>query len=106
MGAHTPGPWTARDLGNEAEWEVVKLDPAKAALSPDPWFVCTVFDDADGGTAEDNARLISAAPELLEAGREMVRWFQFWSGKTTNQEAAVEAMLSAIAKAEGRTNAR
>lgn len=64
---HTPGPWDARpDERDNGEWEVVKPDPHKPSAE-DPWFICACFDSADGHEAAANARLIAAAPELLEA---------------------------------------
>lgn len=48
----TPGPWIA-----EQPFEVI---------SKEGWGICGV-DDNDGGSQEANARLIAAAPDLLEA---------------------------------------
>jgi len=57
----TPGPWVAQDVGNDAEWEVVKPDPT---VTDGCWYVAMTYDDADSGSAEANARLIASAPDL------------------------------------------
>jgi hypothetical protein len=65
MSKHTPGPWVARR--NVAFWEVapesIKFDgPYKIGdvCASDP-------ERPDGGLQEANAKLIAAAPDLLEA---------------------------------------
>jgi hypothetical protein len=69
--AHTAGPWVARYCTNDAEWEVVVLDPSQTWNEPHDrcWYVATVMDSAGGGSAEANARLTAAAPDLLVALR-------------------------------------
>ena len=58
MTEHTPGPWSWRDDINSGEWN---LSPG-VLITPDT-------DGTPGGDKIDqaNARLIAAAPELLEA---------------------------------------
>lgn len=66
--AHTPGPWeavppdggapTAKDL-----WELAQ----RHGLQSDYWFIRGPGDDVHGHMSEADARLIAAAPELLEA---------------------------------------
>lgn len=55
--AHTPGPWTINGTAIEAE------DKEQRGI-----LIAHVFDEDDNGAAEHdaNARLIAAAPELLE----------------------------------------
>ena len=60
----TEGPWEAVALIGKPEWDVVKPD---AQAIDGHWFVATCHDCADGKDAEANARLIAAAPDLLEA---------------------------------------
>lgn len=82
MTKHTPGPWNpiaafnARHFFVRAENEVVAQVYDKAA----------------------NARLIAAAPDLLDALRTIEAAFAF-GGLTADH---VEAISAAIAKAEGR----
>lgn len=60
---HTPGPWTMKNTGDGKSIFVTG--------SANDYFVnldCEIdSDDKDGETAEANARLIVAAPELLDA---------------------------------------
>ena len=66
------------------------------------WLIADVY-GAEGGTAEANARLIAAAPELLAALKAMDKAFGFGSAATLDeQERACRASSTAIAKAEGR----
>ena len=70
MSGHTPGPWTRLDLG---KWQGVDIGPKASGETP-----CIVhwsgFDSCGLPQREyaANARLIAAAPDLLEA-LEMVR---------------------------------
>jgi len=65
--AHTPGPWTLRSyLGNPGDIYAWAIDRPKkgtvlALVEPQEWKGITVKDN------EADARLISAAPDLLEA---------------------------------------
>lgn len=54
---HTPGPWVTSPEPNGKEWVV----------DAGPWGICVCAFAPGLGTAEANARLIAAAPELLEA---------------------------------------
>ncbi len=75
MNAHTPGPWTAFHKHKYDEWRVsVPIGDAssmKLALFPDG--IPTPNPEAD-------ARLIAAAPDLLEALKELVEVFPFENG--------------------------
>ena len=91
---HTPGPWSylPRHIA-ESEPEV---------RAPAGWLICCTAGDED-------ARLIAAAPELLEALKAMVHEGRGASialagfGFTTKDlNAAAACALTAIAKAEGR----
>jgi len=63
MTQHTPAPWTIhRNIGKKSEIGIV----ANAA----PCIICTMSNAKEWPQeAEDNARLIAAAPDLLEALR-------------------------------------
>ena len=67
---HTPGPWQTMEVGDD----IVRLAVAdESGLS-----VLTVVTDGDAQFAavysEADARLIAAAPELLEFARSVVRY--------------------------------
>ena len=89
MTAHTPGPWAYRqDDTGEDEFVVV---------SGGRPYVATVHGGARDWT-EHNARLIAAAPELLEAlelADAMLR------GANMNTKRVERKVISAIAKAKG-----
>lgn len=86
---HTPGPWVVDRTHPELERNVV--------WSGDQ-IIASVVNDQHGN-ADANARLVAAAPELLEALRYMVA--------NAEAEGWSEMMLAdataAIAKAEGRS---
>lgn len=91
---HTPGPWTwywRQDNGNEADCGVMSGAESGRARS-----VCRAPRYESEKQWEANARLISAAPELLEALQAMLR-------AETNQHHATAGALAyaAITKATG-----
>lgn len=86
---HTPGPWRVHNLRVEPP-----PDPQRANGG---WTVAQVY----GPDAEANARLIAAAPELLEA----LAWFVDPNNDSPTLDefdAAVDVARLAIAKATGR----
>lgn len=93
-GAHTPGPWVEDEAGlfgpgGEGICQIIVSDE----------FFGTPRDelpDAEVARCIANARLISAAPELLEALRHIV------NGALSLPRFAEEQARAAIAKAEGR----
>jgi hypothetical protein len=96
MTTHTPGPWEARGL---TIWE-----PGKSALS-----IAVVTQHEPNARA--NARLISAAPDMLDALEQCAEYFDKFADADHDQDGFVpnEAMqmltlvMNAIAKVEGRT---
>ena len=67
MSAHTPGPWrVAMYLGGA--WTVT----SSPLSEPRGGEIVEVVYGPNGGTSKANARLIAAAPELLEALRGML----------------------------------
>lgn len=71
---HTPGPWTARNL----QAETYKSSACRELGRQKGFYICgpkdasdfvadVFFSSHDLGEAEANARLIAAAPDLLEA---------------------------------------
>jgi len=101
---HTQGPWDVQNKGNlygrSARHEVVE-GISEGGDKPLPTIV-KMPDLSDRSYA--NARLISAAPELLDALKEVV--YSLEDGSTTSLQIKLEANLpqieKAIAKAEGR----
>jgi hypothetical protein len=87
---HTPGPWKA----TADPYSDVVVDAAGVEL-------CVMV---GSGPQADNARLIAAAPELLEALRDLV---QLEADGRAESESAIEyweRARAAIAKAEGGGN--
>lgn len=66
MSKHTPGPWETDNGDNEVNYRKSHPDciTIKDATG---WHIARVWLDGKSGTAEANARLIAAAPELLDA---------------------------------------
>ena len=68
--AHTPGPWVARMVDSQ-EWHIDSRHYAQTGAGT--WsglavaYGCDDMPDEGARVAEANARLIAAAPELLEA---------------------------------------
>lgn len=97
---HTAGPWYATT--RQGSWDWVVARDAKNEI-------CQMFHDGSelNETGEANARLIAAAPELLDALREMVEVMSFPRSHAarTGRTAEVVSLqaAAAIAKAEGRT---
>ncbi len=93
--SHTPGPW-------QVNGSTIEQDHA---AFPETNVVASVYDGRDApidGTPDANARLIAAAPDLLEALRIMVELF----GETTvdqSEAAVLGAARAAIAKAEAES---
>jgi hypothetical protein len=94
--AHTPGPWEADRTGFDVQTKLTQV----------PLFMATtrVSDEE----AKANARLIAAAPDLLEALREEldavqddIRWAD--GGELERLFARRERLSAAISRAEGRT---
>jgi len=93
-GTHTPGPWS-RELNSRGQWEVFALSQA---------LICRLakwtppIDEAD-------ARLITAAPDLLQFGKAAYHALESYAHGNASPELARACALAlklAIAKAEGR----
>lgn len=115
MPSHTPGPWAITSQDG-ADFHVTAPDG-----DDDPWNVAVVVgacgypDDPRTGCTEGNARLIAAAPELLEALKaadEALAQFTAFEDDARhimgNTNFAIvqqrrEQVRAAIAKAEGAT---
>lgn len=91
---HTPGPWVAAD---KASWFRGQTHPDEGKIA---------ITAGSGGVVanaygRDNARLIAAAPEMLEALKELRDAFKIVSDDDW-QHPSYRVALAAIAKAEGR----
>lgn len=90
---HTPGPWIA-EVDDNGENLGIMSEAGKAVVAGcgccgSPW--------SDKTHAHANARLIAAAPELLEALKMVLQ-----HGRIDNSEKRMNVVSAAIAKAEGR----
>ena len=87
---HTPGPWTAEYDGEDAAFQCRVWQDR-----PDGFQVAAIIEGGDEGEA--NARLIAAAPELLQRAKE--------ARDVLRRDGAVflaDHLEQAIEKAEGR----
>ena len=91
---HTPGPWFNANGMDDCNGYVATTDKTSTIriVSCHGVFV--------EGERKANARLIAAAPELLEALKEMLEWAR--RVKVRNPGMEVANAINAIAKAEGR----
>lgn len=72
MSKHTPGPWKMRNRTGNHDWNNWRI-----AAEDGPGRVggiCRLDESLTGEESEANARLIAAAPELLEALRETLEF--------------------------------
>ena len=103
MTPHTPAPWKA-DIENSAEGLNITDDEgrriAHTATIRNPDYTPLISEEAKA-----NARLIAAAPELLEALKELTDLLQSPSGAGTMSEIRDSAnrARAALAKAEGES---
>ena len=97
MSVHTPGPWFGRP----------HHDPVMISGSSEVGLEIAFSCAGAGSRREEykaNARLIAAAPELLEAGQRWIRAaLDSNEGITADEKVALDAMVSAVAKATGET---
>jgi hypothetical protein len=104
MMKHTPAPWFA--WRNSSYWEISAKNSNPEKFSFDIGNVCASSPgDRDGGLQEANARLISAAPELLEALEEVTGILEMVlgvaGGYPTEADGPAIKARNAIAKARG-----
>lgn len=97
---HTPAPWEVSHAGHGGPSGFV-LDEyfvLNRAVADDVAIAAEIIDPATQMPSEANARLIAAAPELLEASRMLI--YSIDGGSITPEE-AITAARAAIAKATG-----
>ena len=99
MSKHTPGPWRAQLREYGGQWEVERHWEVVSACDTEWW----IAEDASyTGCDEATARLIAAAPELLEALMGLRLYVDpLLGGEEVDN--AIRAANAAIAKAEGET---
>jgi len=105
---HTPGPWTAAILAEPLHKipEYV-ADCIRESGGRDFRFVaasdakgqCDICHVGNGSAGKANARLIAAAPDLLEACKAVM---EMRIVQVEDEEGEIEMCRAAIAKAEGR----
>ena len=92
---HTPGPWEVRNSGNvqgrNARCEIVKEGQALLATMA-----------GLGEIDYANARLIAAAPDMLEACKECLEFMLKWDIKKNVISGLSLQLLATIVKAEGK----
>ena len=91
-GKHTPGPWFA------PEYQIVGLVPQRIIETDDDFMIASVLGH-EGGELDANAYLIAAAPDMLEALKGLLC---FYEPGTAQAREAIRAARDAVAMAEGR----
>ncbi len=104
---HTPGPWRTLapkipEMGTRGDTGIIADD---GGMIGETWGLCPgpVPGGIGRADAEANARLIAAAPDMLEALRATFAAYQGPHLFSPAQQAAWALMQAAIAKAEGRS---
>lgn len=104
MTKHTPGPWLVTPSGDHIYGA---MDHSGNSLDASK-YVCTVahnIKERQSLTRPHNARLISAAPELLEAlkaAQEEIRLIRMKDCNVVYDPSLQARIIAAISKAEGR----
>lgn len=99
MSKHTPGPWLV-EQGERTDAD--NIDVISPDGRDDPWTVAVAIGSCGpGGCTIANARLIAAAPDLLEALTSIADQLER-VGDSRKDAPFIEAARAAIAKAEGR----
>ena len=111
---HTPGPWEANGKSVRTKCH----DASGHAPNGYEGGICNCLGARGFGkeldaVAKANAKLIAAAPELLESAKQALAWFLDHAGtpwdhdeaiiRAQQKDAAVCSLQSAIAKAKGET---
>lgn len=98
MSTYTPGPWVTDDVYKDDIARYVMSD-----LVPFPHTIARLELGQDRAEQEANARLIAAAPELLEALQSLLKWAQGVHGPRPARinYAGMDVARAAIAKATG-----
>ena len=91
---HTPGPWGIHKQTHREGYKFV--------VTADDFWPAAIFSDGcrNEGTAEANARLIAAAPTLLDAAKAVLA-SDALIGNSASALAAFSQLRGAVKKAEG-----
>ena len=100
MSKHTPGPWTTDEADHDEPYQDIRIQAGKRGI-------CRVWiDDAPvhdyNAEQRANARLIAAAPDLLEALKALLNAESGyeWGGYSEEEIAARDKAFAAIKAAE------
>lgn len=99
---HTPGPWFVR---NGDKGYIIRN--TRAETKDQIWGIASIWfqsgGKADDSESEANARLIAAAPELLEFAQRFMRWSQKAEiNKSVCGGDLFSQAIAAVAKVEGK----
>lgn len=97
MNQHTPGEWKALHRGGN-KWEIIAASPHVQGFTQT---ICELNGPWNPANYAANARLIAAAPQLLEACQAALAGFQ--EGKARVK--VYDLLFAAIAKATGKGEA-
>lgn len=86
--SHTPGPWAVGDKRGVWAGPVVMADSGRRGIA----FVC--------GESDANARLIAAAPDLLDAVEELLIYLADWDDPDND---TCQRARAAVAKVKGES---
>jgi hypothetical protein len=105
-GKHTPGPWYPKPApygwdvwGNLDDGKDTWVGPVQRVISPHARMGSRKAIEAASEETEANARLIAAAPDLLDALKQFEAFYPM--GINLDLDDAFRAARTAIAKAEG-----
>lgn len=98
-GQHTPGPWVLADNGMGVIRGGVVRQYANGSTQDQIVMACSVTDD--NGCMKANARLIAAAPELLEALKRLLGAYERLKPLQSLVSDPEKQAQAAIAKATG-----
>jgi hypothetical protein len=89
MSKHTPGPWIADRLHPEFHTKDVAVRYVDGRIEHVGFGyrqeICTLY-EARGEQGEANAKLIAAAPELLEKAQAVLAWWDKWLPTVTHND--------------------
>lgn len=105
---HTPGPWF---IGGRHNDSIIPESHRKAKDNPEGYRIASIqaFYEEWADESAANARLIAAAPELLNELKKELSWLQHIKPQITAPESvmtgfdqSIKYISAAIAKAEGK----